>query len=161
MIRPVTEEDAPAIAAIYNPFIEHTTVSFETSPLSDDEMRRRIAAIAAEYPYFVYEDEEGSVAGYCYAHAWKERPAYAKTLETTIYLAPGIHGKGVGRRLMELLTDECRRRGFLTLIACITAENDSSRRFHESLGFRLVSDFKGVGEKFGRRLDVVDYQLDL
>ena len=68
MIRRVTLADAVSIAKIYNRYIMHSEISFETKPLSVEAMRQRIAAIAAEYPYFVYEDEEG-IAGYCYAHA--------------------------------------------------------------------------------------------
>ena len=79
-------------------------------------MRERMAAISASYPYLVYlVDDE--VAGYCYAHAWKERAAYRYTLETTVYLSPGYKGKGIGRLLMERLIEECRAGGFHALIA--------------------------------------------
>lgn len=87
MIRKVTPDDAQAITDIYNPFITHTTVTFETEPVSVDEMRRRIVTLSADYPYYVYE-HQGQVLGYCYLHAWKPRAAYARTLEVTIYLAP-------------------------------------------------------------------------
>lgn len=51
MIRKVTPDDAQAITDIYNPFITHTTVTFETEPVSVDEMRRRIVTLSADYPY--------------------------------------------------------------------------------------------------------------
>lgn len=158
MIRKVTKEDAETIAHIYNHYICETTISFETEQLSTQDMEKRIAEISASYPYLVYESG-GKVLGYCYAHAWKERAAYRNTLETTVYLASNATGKGVGTELMRRLIDECRGGGFKSLIACITADNTASRTLHEHLGFKQASLFKSVGRKFGRWLDVVDYEL--
>lgn len=160
MIREVRADDAPQIAGIYNRYILETTISFETQPLSAEDMRKRIEEISSNFPYFVAESD-GKIMGYCYAHPWKERAAYCKTLETTIYLASEAKGKGLGVRLMDRLIDECRNRGYHALIACITAENVESCHFHERLGFKKVSHFEQVGQKFGRWLDVADYELIL
>lgn len=157
-IRKVRISDAAAIAAIYNEYIVGTTISFEQRPLTTDEMSERISAISSSYPYFVCEDA-GNVVGYCYAHAWKERAAYKHTYETTIYISPAHHGKGIGRLLMERLIETCHNAGCHSLIACITGDNQPSIRFHEQLGFRRASLFHQVGRKFGRWLDVVDYEL--
>ena len=160
MIREVREDDAAQIADIYNHYVVNTTVSFETTPLTVGQMLDRIRSISAAHPYYVYE-EEGEISGYCYVHPWKDRPAYGETMETTIYLRPGASRRGLGRQLMERLIPECRRRGYKVLIACITAENIPSCRFHERLGFRRVSYFERVGFKLGRYLDVTDYELVL
>lgn len=161
MIREVqAQTDAAALAAIYNNYVLHTTISFETEELSVEQMVERIEGFAATFPYLVYE-EAGQVLGHCYAHRWKERAAYASTWESTIYLAPQACGKGVGQALMHELIARCRAAGCRVLIACITRGNERSCRFHEALGFRQVSHFHAVGEKFGRLLDVVDYELNL
>lgn len=160
MIREVRPDDAAQIAGIYNRYILETTISFETQPLSAEDMRKRIEEISSYFPYLVAENN-GKLIGYCYAHPWKERAAYCKTLETTIYLASEAKGKGLGTRLMDRLIDECRNRGYHVLIACITAENEESCRFHERLGFKKVSHFEQAGQKFGRWLDVADYELIL
>ena len=152
--------DAREIAEIYNRYVANTTATFELRPLTEEEMRGRIEEVAAKFPYYVWE-EEGIILGYCYAHKWKGFAAYDITLESTIYLLPDVKGRGIGMKLMKRLIDECRRRGFISLIACITAENEESCRFHEKLGFRQVSLFRNVGKKFGRLLDVADYQLGL
>ncbi len=89
MIRKVTLQDAKAIADIYNYYVAHSVITFDTSPVREEEMQKRIATLSASYPYLVYEVDV-EIAGYCYAHAWKEKPAYRYTLETTIYLAPGL-----------------------------------------------------------------------
>lgn len=160
MIRPVRAEDAEEIAAIYNYYVRETTISFETEPLSEEVMRARVEAFAAECPYLVWE-ESGRVLGYAYAHRWKERAAYSHTWEVTIYLHPDARGRGIGRELMSRLIPACREAGCGVLIACITHGNEASCAFHRRFGFRQVSHFTGVGRKFGKLLDVVDYQLVL
>lgn len=158
MIRKVKPSDVSAIVAIYNEYVVGSVISFETEPLSEEAMRRRIEDIAGGFPYLVWE-ENGEIAGYCYAHPWKERAAYRLTLETTIYLAPQYKRRGIGMRLMTALIDECRSAGFRALIACITGGNEESVALHSRLGFRQVSCFEKVGMKFGRELDVVDMEL--
>lgn len=158
IIRPVSPQDALDIAEIYNEYILHSTATFETEPLSVEEMRIRLCEISADFPYFVYE-RQGRVMGYCYAHLWKERAAYCHTYETTIYLHPQVLGASIGKRLMQKLIETCRERDCHALIACITEENEASCRFHERLGFRRVSHFRQVGRKLGRWLDIVDYEL--
>lgn len=158
MLRRVKLQDAKAITTIYNEYVVHSVATFDTEPLHEEEMRRRIAEIAAHFPYFVYE-EEGQIVGYCYAHPWKVRAAYSHTLETTVYLAPGYQGKGIGKLLMQRLIEECRRDGYYALIACITEANEASDALHLGLGFKQVSHFEKVGLKFGRWLDVKDYEL--
>ena len=124
-------------------------------------MGKRIQSFTEKgYPCLVCE-ENGKVAGYCYAHAWKEKQAYSHTAETTVYLHPDSKGRGMGRQLMTALVDSCRQKGLHVLIACITVPNEASVRLHESLGFRQVSRFNEVGQKFGRWLDVYDFQLTL
>ncbi len=160
LIRPVRPEDYGEITRIYRHYVVDTDISFELVPPTVEEMGRRIESFAAKYPCLVCE-VDGQIAGYCYAHAWKERAAYSQTLETTVYLSPSRTGCGIGSALMRRLITECREAGFGALIACITGGNEASCRMHERLGFRKASFFTGVGRKFGRCLDVVDYQLTL
>ena len=152
--------DAAAITAIYNHYVLHSVATFDTDPVNESAMWEKVSQIAAKYPCWVAE-EAGEVIGYCYAHPWKEKAAYQTTLETTIYLSPEYTGKSIGRRMMEHLIADCRERGFHALVACITADNVGSCHLHEQLGFRIVSHFEQVGQKFHRWLDVVDYELML
>lgn len=160
MIRPVKLQDAKAITDIYNEYILHSVATFDTEPLEEEEMRSRLGNISEHFPYFVYETDN-KVVGYCYAHGWKERTAYRYTLETTVYISPAHTGKGIGKQLMQQLIKACREGGYHALIACITEGNEASNRLHEKLGFKQVSHFRQVGLKYGRRLDVVDYELIL
>ena len=158
MIRNVQSSDTPYIALIYNHYIEHTTITFETSPVSVAEMRDRIATISDKYPYFVYEDE-GRVVGYCYASLWKKREAYCHTVESTVYVDTTCQGRGVGRALMQQLIDELKIRSFHAVIACIAIPNPASITLHEKLGFKQVSTFKEVGYKLDQWIDVGDWEL--
>ena len=159
MIRPIRIEDAAAVAAIYNHYIEHSTATFDTEPLSDRQMLSRLEAIVGRRPGYVSLSEADEFQGYAYAHPWKEKAAYRYTLETTIYLAPRFVGQGIGRALLSHLVEGCRREGYSSLIACITQGNVASEVLHRKMGFRPVSRFVQVGTKFGRWIDVADYQL--
>ncbi len=153
-------DDAGAITEIYNHYILHSDATFETEPLSVGQMGERLAAFAPHYPCLV-DCEGDELRGYCYAHLWKERAAYAHTWEATVYIAPAHVGKGIGQRLMERLIEECRQAGCHALVSCLTAGNQASEALHAKLGFARVSHFPQVGRKFDRWLDVVDYELML
>ena len=158
MIRKVKPDDTRDIALIYNYYIENSTISFETNPVTMEDMANRIADISGKYPFFVYE-ESGKVVGYCYVSSWKKKAAYNKTVESTVYIEKDFQGKGIGRALMNKLINELKERSFHAVIACITVPNPSSVKLHEKLGFRQVSKFKEVGYKFGKWLDVGDWEL--
>ena len=159
-IRKATLQDAAAIVGIYNEYILHSTVTFETEPLTVEQMCERMSGILSSCPYLVYE-EDGKVLGYCYAHEWKERAAYCHTWETSVYVDASAHHKGIGEALMRTLIADCRQREVHALIACLTEPNEPSSSLHRKLGFVKVSHFKEVGNKFGRWLDVGDYELIL
>ena len=145
MITEVTTKDSTEITAIYNHYIRESVATFDTEEWSVEKMSERIQTLSSAYPYIVFRMPEGKIGGFCYAHPWKEKDAYSRTLETTVYVSPEYTGRGI----------------FLTLIACITEGNESSFRLHEKLGFERVSHFKKVGMKFGKYLDVIDYELIL
>lgn len=158
-IRPVKQLDAESITYIYNEYVVNTTISFEITPVSVKDMQQRIREISSCYPFLVYENADGEILGYCYAHKWKERAAYDGTVETTIYCSKENIGNGIGTKLMHKLISECKHMGYSALIACITGDNIQSIEFHEKLGFNKVSHFKKVGTKFGQKLDVCDFEL--
>lgn len=160
MIREVREADCREITEIYNYYVENSIATFDTIPVTEQQMLDNIRNISADYPYYIYEID-GAIAGYCYAHSWKTRKACQLTAETTVYIAPQHTGKGIGQLLMKCLIKECRNRKLHALIACITAENTGSCIMHEKLGFKKVSAFYEVAFKAGQYLGVADYELIL
>ena len=160
MIRNVKPQDVPAITAIYNEYIKNTTIIFDTEPFEESEVAERVDDYSKNHAFFVYE-EDNKILGFCYSHPWKAKKAYRFTEETTVYLASGQTGKGIGKKLMEVLIDDCRKRGVKALIACITEGNLISFALHERLEFKRVSHFQKVGWKFNQWLNVFDYELVL
>lgn len=161
MVRKANEKDIPQITDICNYYILHSTANFEEHPTTEAEMLQLMRSILqAGCPYLVSE-ASGRIVGYCYAHPWKQKSAYCRTWETTIYIAHDAVGHGLGTELNQALIDECRSRGAHVLIADITDENEASIRMHQRMGFRPVSHFTEVGMKFGRWLGDIDMQLIL
>lgn len=161
MIRSATAADAEAIAAIYNPFILDTAVTFEEQPVTGDDIAARIAECQElKLPWLVIEQDR-EVQGYAYATRWKGRSAFRYSVETTIYLAPHATGRGTGRRLYGELIRKLQSRGIHAAIGGIALPNAASVALHERLGFRKVGHFSEVGHKFGRWIDVGYWQLTL
>lgn len=154
-IRPAVPEDAAALAAIYAPFVRDTTVSFEYTPPDAKEFADRIRTISAHYPYFVCCDESGAPVGYAYAHTFRERAAYDKDVEVSVYVDPARHRTGAGRLLYTALEEALRAGGFVHLYACITSPNPTSIAFHTALGYRYLATFPAAGYKFDRWLDII------
>jgi phosphinothricin acetyltransferase len=159
IIRPADQEDAEGIAAIYNPYILATAITFEEVTVSSGEIRQRIERLhALGYPWLVAE-VDGRLAGYAYASRWRERPAYRYTAESTIYLSQESSGHGYGKKLYSTLLDELRAAGIHVVIGVITIPNPASVALHEKLGFKKVAHFSEVGFKFDCWLDVGYWQL--
>lgn len=161
-LRPATAADIPAITAIYRPAVLTGTASFELEPPDEAEMLRRFRAVTeGGYPYFVAE-LDGRVVGYCYANAYRTRPAYRFTVENSVYIAPDVQGKGVGRTLLDSLIATCRDDGFRLMIAVVgDTANVASISLHQRAGFRHCGTIHSVGYKFGRWLDSVIMELPL
>ena len=158
-LRDATAEDAGAIAAIYNPYVVGTRVTFDTDPLSADDMRARIAdARAADLPWLV-ATEAGGIVGYAHASRWKGRWAYRYSVESTVYLEASRTRRGMGRVLYAALVDRLRERGIHAVIGGIALPNDASVALHERLGFEKVAHFRQVGFKLDRWVDVGYWQL--
>lgn len=157
MIRNATENDAAAVAAIYNPYITDVLTSFERDPLTVEAMAARMAGIMARYPWLVYE-RDGELLGYAYATRWKERHAYRYCAETCIYLHREAPGQGIGSALYAELLPRLPDHGIQVAIGCIALPNDASVALHEKFGYRKVGHFPKVGFKFGQWIDVGYWQ---
>ena len=168
-VRTAAAADAPAIAAIYNAYVRDTVITFEVDPVSDHDMAGRIAKVqAVGLPYLVAEDADG-VVGFAYAAPFRERAAYAHSLESTVYLADGAVGRGVGsllyadllKRLRELTPAGSPSAPVHRVYAGIALPNSASVAVHEKFGFLQVATLGEVGRKFDRWIDVGYWELKL
>jgi phosphinothricin acetyltransferase len=162
IIRPSREEDIERIAAIYGHHVLHGVASFEEEPPSVDELARRRGEILKRgLPYLVAE-AEGDVVGYCYAGPFRPRIGYRFTLEDSIYIDPEEVGRGIGRRLLTPLIEQCGELGYRQMVAVIGGrETAASIRLHQALGFAEIGAFSAIGFKFGRWIDTVLMQRPL
>lgn len=161
VIRSATPEDADRICAIYNHYIAHTVITFEEEPLTKQQMAARIEELlATPLPWLVIE-QEANVCGYAYAGKWRTRSAYRFSVETSIYLAPHMVQRGLGRSLYEALLQELPALGIHAVIGGIALPNDASVTLHEKLGFKKVAHLEEVGFKLGRWVDVGYWQKTL
>jgi L-amino acid N-acyltransferase YncA len=147
MIRNATLNDVGAICAIYNPYVVESTISFEEQMVSSETMSARIMEVATALPWLVVELDAG-VIGYAYATPWRVRPAYRYSVETTVYVAPQFHGRGIGRMLYVELIARLQALGIHRAMGVIALPNPGSVKLHEKLGFKKVGHFEEVGRKF-------------
>ncbi|TLX73281.1 N-acetyltransferase family protein [Labilibacter sediminis] len=153
MIRDINTNDAREVEDIYNYYIRNTFVTFEEDPVTEDDMRERIQSQKINLPWIVYE-ENNEVLGYAYASEWKSRCAYKYSVESTVYLKHGKQGKGLGTKLYQELLHRIEKSRIHAVIGGIALPNKASIALHEKLGFEKVAQFKEVGYKFEKWIDV-------
>ena len=149
------------MAGIYNHYIRETVVTFETDPVTADDMTLRIREAQSDALPWLIAEVDGHVAGYAYASKWKGRCAYRYSVESTVYLDPKYTGRGLGSLLYVALIDAIRELKMHAVIGGISLPNEASVALHEKLGFRKVGTFGEVGHKFDRWIDVGYWQLIL
>lgn len=163
VVRDAVPADLPAVQAIYGHHVLTGLGSFEETPPVLGELEKRYRAVVdLGLPYLVAE-LDGKVVGFAYAGAFRPRPAYRNTVENSVYVAPGLEGRGVGRALLGMLVDRCTAAGRRQMIAVIGGgyDNAGSARLHAALGFKECALLRAVGWKFGRWLDVLMMQRPL
>lgn len=153
-IRQALPSDGDACAAIYKPFVEHTSVTFEYTPPDGTEFSRRIQSLEGRFPWLLWE-EEGTILGYVYAAPHHERAAFQWDAEVSAYFSPEAQGKGMGTALYKLLFALLREMGYVRLYALITVPNPKSERFHRSMGFSPVCVYPRTGFKLGEWHDMI------
>lgn len=161
MIRPARNADAPAIAAIWNPIIRDTVVTFTPVEKSEADIITLLATRAGEGHPFLVAEADGDVLGFATYSQFRSGPGYARTMEHSVNLSRRARGRGLGRALMEALEREARAKGIHVLIGAISATNTDSLRFHEKAGFAQSGRLRAVGWKFGRFHDLILMQKQL
>jgi L-amino acid N-acyltransferase YncA len=156
ILRASRDADLPAITAIYAHHVLHGTGTFEIDPPTETDMAARRADVLGRGLPWLVADDGGAVVGFAYCNWFKPRPAYRFSAEDSIYLAPGAHGRGLGRALLAELAAQAERAGVRKLIAVIgDSANAGSIGVHRSVGFADVGVLRSSGWKFDRWLDVV------
>jgi len=159
-IRLAQIEGAGAINDIYNHYVLTSTCTFHLEPVSTQERLEWLAGHNDRYPVIVAVCK-GQIVGWASLSPFRPRPAYAGTVESSVYVHHLHQRKGIGRLLMLDLISRAKALGYHSIIAGAEATQYGSIRLHEELGFEHVAQFKQVGFKFDTWLDTVFLQLML
>jgi phosphinothricin acetyltransferase len=159
-IRDARLDDAGRFCEIYNPYVLGTTISFEEEAVSPEAMRKRVAAKLERYAWIAACEGE-LVLGYAYYGPWRERAAYAGTVETSVYLDAGARGRGLGKLLYGALLDRARAQGRHVAMGVVALPNEASEALQRSFGFTRSGLFQEVGYKAGKWVDLSFWELRL
>lgn len=162
-IRTATEASLPALVRLYNHYVTNTHITFDVSPLKAQERRGWFGGFSTTGPHRLLMAEDGGrPVGYASSSPFRPKPAYHRSVETTIYLDPGAAGRGIGLLLYGALLEALEAEPLAhRAYAGIALPNPGSIALHERLGFRLAGTFREVGFKFGQYWDVNWYEKDL
>jgi L-amino acid N-acyltransferase YncA len=160
VVRPATDADVDAIAAIYAREVREGFASFETEPPPRSRWEEKLRSTEPG-DHLLVAEIHGTVVGYAHSSSYRPRPGYRHTRETSLYLHPSAQGHGLGRRLYDELVPRMRGDGVHLALAGVALPNPASVRLHESVGFEHLGTMREVGLKFDRWIDVAWYQLRL
>ena len=160
LVRPATDADLPAIAAIYDEEVRHGISTFATEPPGPEHWRERLAS-GHPGDHLLVGELNGDVVGFAGSGSYRPRAAYARTRETSVYLAPTARGRGVGRALYDELLRVMRHDGVRLAVAVIAVPNPASQGLHGACGFRHAGTLHDVGHKLGRWIDTELWELPL
>jgi L-amino acid N-acyltransferase YncA len=166
LVRPAFQEDIRWVRAIYMHYVMTSTSTFEITPPTVEDMTARWSKVAgSSLPYLVAcaAEDPTRILGFAYASPFREREAYAGTVEDSIYIAPGFERRGIGKALMLHLLRELSEIGVRQVVAGIggAGENMASIKLHEWAGFHVVGHFQAIGQKFNKPVDVLFMQRGL
>ena len=147
-IRLARESDAEELLEIYRPYVETTSITFETEVPTVEEFAGRIRDTLTKFPYLVIE-EDGAILGYAYAHPFHQRAAYGWTVESSVYVRQDVRHGHVGSLLYQALMERLERQGVRNVCAVVTVPNEPSMAFHARMGFTSAGILPNFGYKMG------------
>lgn len=154
-IRAATPGDLPELTRIYNHHVQHTSVTFDVTPFSVEERSAWLSHYAEVGRYrLLVATVEGELAGYASSSQFRTKPAYATSIETSIYLDPDRRGAGLGKALYAALFEQLEAESVHRCFAGITLPNEASLALHRAFGFEDVGTMREAGHKFDRYWDV-------
>lgn len=155
LVRDATRADLPRLTEIYNHYVIHTPVTFDVEPYTVERRESWFQqfGLIGRYRLLVAEEND-RVVGYAGTTRFRPKAAYETTVETTVYVASGDLGKGIGRRLYEALFESLAAEDIHRFVAGYALPNAGSAALHERFGFKLVGVFTETGRKLGKYWDV-------
>jgi len=159
-VRPARLADVAAVAAIYAHSVCTSAATFDVDEPAPSHWQAKLDSTALGDHFLVACDGEEVVA-YAYSGLFRPRPAYGRTREMSVYVAPGATGTGLGTRLYVDLLELLRQDGVHLVVATVAQPNPASNALHRTLGFTEVGTLDEVGFKFGAYVSTTWFQLRL
>lgn len=157
-IMDASKRHLPGITAIFNHAVRETFSIWSESETTVELRRTWMAARrAAGFPVIVAIDpaKPEDVLGYGSFGTFRDFPGYVKTVEHSVYIAPAAQRRGIGKSVLAELVKRAKEKGLEAMVGGIDSANAGSIALHEQAGFEVQGNLKGVGRKFGKRLDLV------
>ncbi|MFN5558632.1 MAG: GNAT family N-acetyltransferase [Rhodoluna sp.] len=163
VIRKAAETDLAQICEIYNYYVVNSVVTFDIEKTTEEFWLDKFKYLVdLELPFIVATTESGKIQGFAYLAPWRQKAAYRRTVEDTIYLRPAAIGKRLGTRLLTELIDLAKQAGVKEIVAVISDKGaDPSIALHEAFGFKRQGHLGKVGFKFNRWLGPILMQRSL
>lgn len=155
--RAAEQGDAAALAVLWNPWINNTIATFNGQEKTAADMAEMIFERQSTYGFWVAECD-GRIVGFATYAQFRVGIGYAKSMEHTIVLDAALHGRGIGRALMDIVETDALAKGAHVMIAGVSGENHAGRDFHAKLGYHIVATIPEVGYKFNRFHDLIVMQ---
>ena len=162
-LRAAEARDCFAICEIYNFYIQNSVVTFDEQKMEVRQWEEKLTYLNKQnFPFIVAETDNSEILGFAYVAPWRQKSAYRKTVEDTIYLRAAATGKRVGTKLLEELLKLSKQAGIKEVVAVISDSGaESSVRLHEQFGFKKQGHLAKVGFKFDRWLGTILMQKSL
>jgi len=183
-VRLAAAPDAEAICRIYNQGIEDRVATLETELRTPDERRRWLTSRSPRHPVIVAESVESVVAatvrpasieggrtqarpgsapadkpldaiGWASLNVFNAREAYRYVADISVYVERAWRGRGVGRVLLEKLTELGRAHGFHKLVLSAFPGNAGGMALYARSGFRTVGIYHEQGQLDGEWVDTI------
>ncbi|HEY1047224.1 MAG TPA: GNAT family N-acetyltransferase [Bacteroidia bacterium] len=160
-IRRVKEKDTSQVLEILKPYILETAITFEIEAPTSSSFKERVLNIDSKYPFLIIEDASSEILAYAYANEFRTKAAYAWSLESTVYVKSGHHGKGLGKIIYQTLFELLKLQGFYNVYAGVALPNDASVALHRGIGFKDLGTFENIGYKFNQWHSTQWFQMRL
>ena len=161
-IRYTQKSDLSALLDIYNYEVVNGTATFDLNPKSLADWEKWLEEHSVGNHFALTALVDDTPVGYATLSGYREKEAYIQTTELSVYVHPDYRGRGIATQLINETVAIARARGDVhTIVSVITGSNEASLKMHEKLGFTYGGTLYQVGEKFGKLMDIVNYQLIL
>lgn len=161
-IRKAEEKDLFQTLVIYNYEVLNGTATLDLTRKSLGEWKIWLTNHNQKnHPLLVCEIDD-KIAGYASLSPYRTKEAYKSTVELSVYVSKDFRRQGIASKLIEELISIAKNDGIThTIVSVITSGNEASQKLHEKFGFEFCGKIKAVGTKFGKFLDIENYQLIL